>query len=85
MLPSEARIITLRYFGSTGLSKLKDGRIRGAVRDACLLYNKQLKSARKDELAVILGSHLFAAGKVVKVEKDKNISYMNLAVNVLAE
>ena len=76
----EARIIALRFFGCTALSKLKEQRVRQAVKDANILPKRQLSLAKKDELTVALGDHLYKSGKVVKKDMGKKIAYTNLVV-----
>ena len=80
MKSSEERTITMRYFGLPGLSKISQEKIRRAVKEAKLLPKKELKNVGKDDLAVTLGKRLFAVGKIVKNDLDKNIAYSNLTV-----
>ena len=67
-------------FGLPGLPKISKEKIKRAVKEAKLLPKKELENVGKDKLTVTLGKQLFAVGKIVKNDQDKNIAYSNLTV-----
>ena len=70
----------MRYFESLTLSKIIENSIRNKVKEASLTSNAELKVARKDELAVKLGQHLFVHEIVKLTRPNYTFYYVNLSV-----
>ena len=70
----------LRFFNAKTLTSINVGRLKQAVKEFGLVPLKELKNKTKEQLAELLGFHLYENEKVVKVISDKHISLSNLKV-----
>ena len=68
----------LKFFNAKTLKSIYIGPLKKAVKEVGLVPLEELKNKTKEQLAELLGLHLYENKKVVKVVSDKCISLSNL-------